>query len=66
MTILRWIWWAGKPVFGAICFGYAIAFAGWGLSFWSKPQPDALLTCLAFFGAAVQCFREAISELTQN
>jgi hypothetical protein len=63
MRILRWIWWAGGLFFGLLCFGYAVAFAGYGLSLWvTKPEPDALLLTLAFLGAGVGAIEYSIKE----
>lgn len=48
---LSWLNWLYGCVFGAICLGYGIAFAGHGLSLWEMPHPSPLFTALSFGGA---------------
>lgn len=67
MKVIRFIWWVGGPLFGIICLGYAIAFAGWGLSFWAtKPEPDAFLSTMAFLTAFVCAIDRAIEEVEEG
>lgn len=48
---LSWLNWLYGCVFGAICLGYGIAFAGHGLSLWEMPHPSPLFTALSFGSA---------------
>ena len=48
---LSWLKWLYGCVFGAICLGYGIAFAGHALSLWELPHLSPLFTALSFGSA---------------
>jgi hypothetical protein len=49
--VLGCLHWLYGCVFGAICLGYGIAFAGHALSLWELPHLSPLFTALSFGSA---------------
>ena len=61
MKVLKWICWLGAPLYAAISGGYAIAFAGYGLSLWkTKPEPDSMMLAASFAFAAAWAINDAV------
>ena len=48
---LTWLHWLYGCLFGAICLGYGIAFAGHALSLWELPHLSPLFTAFSFGSA---------------
>jgi hypothetical protein len=48
---LSWLNWLYGCLFGAICLGYGVAFAGHALSLWELPHLSPLFTALSFGSA---------------
>jgi len=63
MKALKWIWWLGAVFYGLISAGYAIGFAGYGLSLWqTKPDPDAFILAVAFMFSAAWAIVDAVED----
>jgi 4-amino-4-deoxy-L-arabinose transferase-like glycosyltransferase len=63
MKVFRGIWWLLGAGYSLLCFGYAVAFIGWGFSWWNKPEPGTFLLILAFLGAGIDSVDRNIEEL---
>jgi hypothetical protein len=49
--VLGWLHWLYGCLFGTICLGYGLAFAGHALSLWELPHLSPLFTALSFGSA---------------
>jgi hypothetical protein len=60
---LAWLNWLYGCLFGAICLGYGIAFAGHGLALWEMPHLNAFFTALSFGGAGFANLTSGLQKL---
>jgi hypothetical protein len=57
------VFWLICDLFCVLLYGgYAVAYAGWGLSLWGQPEPGALILCGAFIAGALFFLREAVKD----
>jgi hypothetical protein len=61
---LTWLNWLYGCVFGAICLGYGIAFAGHALSLWELPHLSPLFTALSFGSAGCANLVSGLQKLS--
>jgi hypothetical protein len=61
---LNWLNWLYGCLFGAICLGYGIAFAGHALSLWELPHLSPLFTAFSFGGAGFANLVSGLQKLS--
>jgi hypothetical protein len=61
---LTWLNWLYGCLFGAICLGYGIAFAGHALSLWELPHLSPLFTALSFGSAGCANLASGLQKLS--
>jgi hypothetical protein len=61
---LTWLNWLYGCVFGAICLGYGIAFAGHALSLWELPHLSPLFTAFSFGSAGCANLVSGLQKLS--
>jgi hypothetical protein len=61
---LTWLNWLYGCLFGAICLGYGIAFAGHALSLWELPHLSPLFTAFSFGSAGCANLVSGLQKLS--
>lgn len=61
--VLSWMTWLYGCLFGAICLGYGIAFAGHGLALWELPHLSPFFTGLSFVSAGYANLTAGLQKL---